>query len=119
MRAAKALALPVTDINTWSDFGTKVVITFNADMTDALPGAIEGVEAIVGHKFRQTHLLAQVLVGDLSFHSCPAFSSKGCQTHSSMKGQKALEYERLEFIGDAILDFCTQPLVHVAPHREV
>ncbi|KAH6914993.1 hypothetical protein BKA70DRAFT_1257649 [Coprinopsis sp. MPI-PUGE-AT-0042] len=87
LRAAKALALPVADINTWSDFGTKVVITFNTDMTEALPGAIEGVEGIVGHKFRQTHLLAQVL------------------THTAMKGHKALEYERLEFIGDAILDF--------------
>lgn len=63
LRAAKAMALPVADINTWSDFGTKVVITFNSDMNDALPGAIEGVEAIIGHKFRQTHLLAQVLVG--------------------------------------------------------
>ncbi|EAU84711.2 hypothetical protein CC1G_00230 [Coprinopsis cinerea okayama7 len=84
---AKALSIPIPGINTWSDLGMQVVIPFTTDAIELRPGSIEAVEGIIGHRFQQPHLLAQIL------------------THTSVHGSKVLTYERLEFIGDAILDF--------------
>ncbi|KAH9999338.1 hypothetical protein BJV77DRAFT_1058384 [Russula vinacea] len=58
------------------------------DVTTRLrPGTVEAIEDIMGHKFHRPHILAQAL------------------THASIQGFEMTCYQRLEFLGDAILDF--------------
>ncbi|KAL5527188.1 hypothetical protein ACEPAG_5979 [Sanghuangporus baumii] len=87
LKVTKALNIPVPHIDRWSDFGRKALAP-PPEVTAKLPtGSIQAVEAIIGHKFNHPHLLAQAL------------------THASISGNEMTSYERLEFIGDAILDF--------------
>ncbi|KAI0069087.1 ribonuclease III [Artomyces pyxidatus] len=87
LKASKALNIAVPSVDRWSDFGRKALAP-PPDVTAQLkPGTVEAVEAILGRKFQRPHLLAQAL------------------THASIQGYEMTCYERLEFIGDAILDF--------------
>ncbi|KAF8639433.1 hypothetical protein AX16_010288 [Volvariella volvacea WC 439] len=87
LKVAKALKVPIYDIDQWSDFGRKVLAP-PPMITAKLPsGTIGAVESIIGHQFNYPHLLAQAL------------------THTSYPGIDTTTYERFEFIGDAILDF--------------
>ncbi|KAL5508450.1 DCL1_2 [Sanghuangporus vaninii] len=87
LKVTKALNIPVPHIDRWSDFGRKALAP-PPEVTAKLPtGSIQAVETIIGHKFNHPHLLAQAL------------------THASISGNEMTSYERLEFIGDAILDF--------------
>lgn len=87
LQATKALTIPLSNIDRWSDFGRKV-LTPPPNMTAKLrPGSIAAIEKIIGHRFNRPHLLGQAM------------------THSSIQGYESTSYERLEFIGDAILDF--------------
>ncbi|KAJ6538596.1 hypothetical protein B0H10DRAFT_2140601 [Mycena sp. CBHHK59/15] len=87
LKAAKAMNLPFPNVEQWSDFGRKLLIPPPTITAKLKPGALEAVETIVKHKFKHPHLLAQAL------------------THSSVSAFERVSYERLEFIGDAILDF--------------
>ncbi|KAG6918930.1 hypothetical protein DXG01_010585 [Tephrocybe rancida] len=85
LQVAKALGIPILGINTWADFAAKgVAAPLNLSLKRE---STEGVEAIIGYKVAQPRLLAQAL------------------THSSVVGHDSTFTERLEFIGDAILDF--------------
>ncbi|KAG6890960.1 hypothetical protein C0995_000917 [Termitomyces sp. Mi166 len=85
LQATKALGIPILGINTWSDFAKKGTRTsFNLSLKKA---SIEGVETIIGYKVKQPQFLSQAL------------------SHSSVAGHDSTFTERLEFIGDAILDF--------------
>ncbi|KIJ70179.1 hypothetical protein HYDPIDRAFT_78543 [Hydnomerulius pinastri MD-312] len=87
LQAAKALQVPIPHAQQWRDFQRKALAPPSNVTAPLRQGTTEAVEAIVGHKFRHPHLLAQAL------------------THASIEGHDATCYERLEFLGDAILDF--------------
>ncbi|KDR83836.1 hypothetical protein GALMADRAFT_150895 [Galerina marginata CBS 339.88] len=87
LQATKALTIPLSNIDRWSDFGRKVLTPPPNIIAKLRPGSIAAIEKIIGHKFNRPHLLGQAM------------------THSSIQGYESTSYERLEFIGDAILDF--------------
>ncbi|KAH7887826.1 hypothetical protein F5I97DRAFT_1952052 [Phlebopus sp. FC_14] len=87
LQAAKALQLPIPRAEEWRDFRRNVLVPPSNITAPLREGAREAVEEIIGHKFHHPHLLAQAL------------------THASIEGYDAACYERLEFLGDAILDF--------------
>ncbi|KAF8268238.1 hypothetical protein EI94DRAFT_1661195 [Lactarius quietus] len=87
LNASKALRIAVPSIDQWSDFGRKALAPPPDVTTRLQPGTIEAIEGIMGHKFNRPHLLAQAL------------------THASIQGFEMTCYQRLEFLGDAILDF--------------
>jgi endoribonuclease Dicer len=103
----KALNIPIPNIDRWSDFGRKVLAPPPNITAKLRPGSIEAVEAIIGHKFNRPHLLAQALVDPFTscFHVHTDMHYQPAQTHASIQGFESTSYERLEFIGDAILDF--------------
>ncbi|KAI9448216.1 hypothetical protein H4582DRAFT_2140361 [Lactarius indigo] len=87
LNASKALRIAVPSIDQWSDFARKALAPPPDVTTRLRPGAVEAIEEIMGHKFNRPHLLAQAL------------------THASIQGFEMTCYQRLEFLGDAILDF--------------
>ncbi|KIK99243.1 hypothetical protein PAXRUDRAFT_30619 [Paxillus rubicundulus Ve08.2h10] len=87
LQAAKALQVPIPLAQQWHDFRRKALAPPSAVTRPLRQGTTEAVEAIIGHRFDHPHLLAQAL------------------THASIEGYDATCYERLEFLGDAILDF--------------
>ncbi|KAI0269161.1 hypothetical protein BC834DRAFT_820033 [Gloeopeniophorella convolvens] len=87
LNVSKALHIGVPSIDQWSDFARKALAP-PPDVTARLrPGTVEAIEEIVGRKFNRPHMLAQAL------------------THASIQGYEMTCYQRLEFLGDAILDF--------------
>ncbi|GLB33718.1 putative PAZ domain containing protein [Lyophyllum shimeji] len=87
LNVIKALGIPVTDIQTWSDFGRRLV-AIPPDLSSRVNSeSIHAVEDIIGYNVKQPHLIAYAL------------------THSSIQDRQPSIRERLEFIGDAILDF--------------
>ncbi|KAF8138575.1 hypothetical protein EV363DRAFT_1394017 [Boletus edulis] len=89
LQAAKALQVPIPLIHQWQDFRRMALAIPATSSRPLREGTTQAVEAIIGHRFRLPHLLAQAL------------------THASIDGYDATCYERLEFLGDAILDFLT------------
>ncbi|KAJ4481439.1 hypothetical protein C8J55DRAFT_560005 [Lentinula edodes] len=87
LKAAKALNLPLPSIEKWSDFGQRVEKVFEPVSVQISSSTIEAVEAVIGCQFKRPQFLVQAL------------------THISKTGDHSTTYERLEFIGDAILDF--------------
>ncbi|KAI0035664.1 hypothetical protein K488DRAFT_42913 [Vararia minispora EC-137] len=87
LRASKALCIAIPRVDRWADFA-KQALAPPPEVTGKLrAGTVEAIEKILGHRFMRPHLLAQAL------------------THASIQGYEMTCYERLEFIGDAILDF--------------
>jgi endoribonuclease Dicer len=105
LRAVKALGLPVPQIDRWLDFSRKVLAPPPNVTAKLRTGTIEAVEAIIGHKLQHPHLLAQALVSQISLNEHLDDLLLIRQTHESIQGFESTTYERLEFIGDAILDF--------------
>jgi endoribonuclease Dicer len=62
LMAAKAMNMPFQHIETWSDFGRKLLIPPSKITAKLKPGALAAVEAVIKHKFKYPHLLAQALV---------------------------------------------------------
>jgi len=62
LRALKTMTIPLPGINTWSDFGARVVIPYPSTVATLPPESIQAVERIIGHQFRLPHLLAQAMV---------------------------------------------------------
>ncbi|KAF8211200.1 hypothetical protein K438DRAFT_1568952 [Mycena galopus ATCC 62051] len=87
LMAAKAMNIPFPNAEKWSDFGYKLLIPPPTISAKLRPGALEAVETIINHKLKHPHILAQAL------------------THASVSGFDRVSYERLEFLGDAILEF--------------
>ncbi|KAI9001162.1 ribonuclease III [Trametes punicea] len=99
LRAARQLQIPLPNVAQWTDFARigaaqqqhqQLVggAALEPSVTALHPATIEAVQAIVGSTFSKPTLLAQAL------------------THgSAFGGTEGASYERLEFIGDAILDF--------------
>ncbi|KAF5317594.1 hypothetical protein D9611_014873 [Ephemerocybe angulata] len=96
--AMKALTVPIPGINTWSDFGARVVIPYPHRVAQLREGSLPVLENIIGHKFQQPHLLAQAM------------------THTTARTSGMTSYERLEFIGDAILDFMVIRYIYDRDH---
>ncbi|KAF4602175.1 hypothetical protein EYR40_005379 [Pleurotus pulmonarius] len=87
LRAAKTLNVPILNISQWSDFCHKIQAPPLSEAARLPSDSVDAVETIIGHKFIRPQLLAEAL------------------THISIHGKDTTSYERLEFIGDAILDF--------------
>ncbi|KAI0649982.1 ribonuclease III [Trametes meyenii] len=94
LQAARRLQIPLPNVAQWTDFARMGALqqppaAAAAPNVAALqPHTLEAVQAVVGSTFSKPELLAQAL------------------THGSAFGSAELaSYERLEFIGDAILDF--------------
>lgn len=73
LQVTKAMTLPLSHIDRWSDFGRKV-LTPPPNFTAKLrAGSIAAIEQIIGHKFNRPHLLAQAMVYreimEASFHA--------------------------------------------------
>ncbi|GBE79140.1 hypothetical protein SCP_0203370 [Sparassis crispa] len=87
LRVTTALTGALREISRWSDFAQQVIAP-SPVVIATFPGKTqEAVEAILGCKFKEPRLLAQAL------------------THPSINAQHLSCYDRLEFLGDAILDF--------------
>ncbi|OCH93588.1 ribonuclease III [Obba rivulosa] len=103
LRAAKVLNVGVTEIEQWSDFGRRAsfvhVPPSTARSVESFADMLRAVERIVGCKFEKPHLLLQAL------------------THASIRGYEVLNYDRLEFLGDAILDFLVIRYVYERHHH--
>ncbi|KAJ6509901.1 hypothetical protein C8R47DRAFT_1034846 [Mycena vitilis] len=104
LMAAKAMNIPLPNVEKWSDFGRKLLIPPPTVSAKLEPSALRAVQGIIKHEFKHPHILAQALVRSFS-----AFMSMGLyllvQTHASVSGFERVSYERLEFLGDAILEF--------------
>ena len=62
LQVTKALTIPLSNVDRWSDFGRKV-LTPSPDATVKLPaGSISAIEDKIGHKFNRPHLLGQAMV---------------------------------------------------------
>ena len=106
LQAAKALQVPIPLIHQWQDFRRMALAVPSASNRPLRQGTTEAVEAIIGHHFQLPHLLSQALVNDLILRrSFACILIRKIQTHASVDGYDATCYERLEFLGDAILDF--------------
>ncbi|KAJ8501426.1 hypothetical protein ONZ51_g579 [Trametes cubensis] len=93
LRAAKRLQIPLPNVAQWTDFARIAAEHPTAQhahpsVVDLRLDTVEAVQTIVGAIFSRPALLAQAL------------------THgSAFGGTEGASYERLEFIGDAVLDF--------------
>jgi endoribonuclease Dicer len=87
LRVIKALRLPVADVEQWEDFRRKALAPPSNVTARLRGGTLSAVEEIIGASFKYPHLLSQAL------------------THGSIHGYDNTCYERLEFLGDAVLDF--------------
>ncbi|KAJ7499006.1 hypothetical protein FB451DRAFT_1203918 [Mycena latifolia] len=87
LMAAKVMNMPFPNVEKWSDFGRKLLLPPSTITAKLKPGALQAIERITNQKFKHPHILSQAL------------------THASVSAAERVSYERLEFIGDAILDF--------------
>ncbi|KAJ4466505.1 hypothetical protein J3R30DRAFT_3689707 [Lentinula aciculospora] len=88
LKAAKALNIPLPRIEKWADFGQKAQKFAPEPISVQISSStIEAIEATVGCQFKRPQFLVQAL------------------THITKTSVQSTTYERLEFIGDAILDF--------------
>ncbi|KAF9452469.1 ribonuclease III [Macrolepiota fuliginosa MF-IS2] len=87
LRAAKALMIPFFEVEEWSDFDRKVRMPYPNASDSLEPSVIRSIEDIICHTFRRPHLLALALA------------------HSTFNNMEMKNHQRLEFIGDAVLDF--------------
>lgn len=65
LQATKALTIPLSNIDRWSDFGRKVLTPPPNSIAKLRPGSVEAIEKIIGHKFNRPHLLHQAMVSIL------------------------------------------------------
>ncbi|OZJ04712.1 hypothetical protein BZG36_01815 [Bifiguratus adelaidae] len=92
LEAAIALGLPFANIKSWSDFAIALAQE-EAQRTPVQPLLaekhvdIDRIEELCGYKFKDRMLVEEAM------------------THASWPGGRC--YQRLEFLGDAVLDFCT------------
>ncbi|KAF5369839.1 hypothetical protein D9758_001134 [Tetrapyrgos nigripes] len=87
LRVMKALRLPLSGIEEWSDLGRKHTAPPLYGSVKFNPTNVEAIESIIGCHFQRPEFLALAL------------------THVSQSKSQASSYERFEFIGDAVLEF--------------
>lgn len=73
LKVAKALTLPIANVEKWSDFGRKALLPPATAALKLRRESIVAVENIIGHKFKRPHLLAQALVGPSIIRHIPCF----------------------------------------------
>ncbi|KAG2230115.1 hypothetical protein INT48_006272 [Thamnidium elegans] len=90
LQAARQLQVPLETVQLWSDFNQlfeieKIQCSYDPSLREC---SIERVTEIVGHDFKNKGLIVEAL------------------THASVPVSSVPCYQRLEFLGDAVLDFC-------------
>ncbi|KAH9947264.1 hypothetical protein B0H21DRAFT_345297 [Amylocystis lapponica] len=85
LSVTKTLKVAVPGVEHWSDFARIATPSDNDNRLQIQ--TVTAVESLVGRQFTRRYLLAQAL------------------THASVKGPNVCSYDRLEFLGDAILDY--------------
>lgn len=88
LRAAIQLGVPLRNIRVWSDFHKtfkRPLSRYDATLREV---NVQRVTDIIGYEFKDPSLLVEALT-----HASVPISSVPC-------------YQRLEFLGDAVLDFC-------------
>ncbi|GAB7360413.1 hypothetical protein MBLNU230_g8369t1 [Neophaeotheca triangularis] len=84
---------------TWSDH-TESLGSLKADPTRSSSVNLPKLEELIGHKFNQPSLLLEAV------------------THASSQGAaSSMSYERLEFLGDAVLDLIITPKLFAHPRK--
>lgn len=68
LRAAKALTIPFTEIEEWSDLARRDCIPLASKSQHLDTSTITAVENIIGHTIQKTHLLALALVSLRNFN---------------------------------------------------
>lgn len=87
LKAAKALMIPFTGIEEWCDLDRDDCIPQPSTGRHLETSAVNAIEGIIGHALQKKHLLTLALI------------------HSTFNTAEMKNHQRLEFIGDAILDF--------------
>ncbi|KAF5387826.1 hypothetical protein D9615_000336 [Tricholomella constricta] len=87
LKVSRALGIPISDIHAWTDLVKMAASPPPSSVPKLRPGSIERVEDIIGYQIEQPHVLAHALM------------------HPSIHGHNSTVSQRLEFVGDAILDF--------------
>ncbi|KAH9938657.1 ribonuclease III domain-containing protein [Fomitopsis serialis] len=94
LKAMKTMNIAIPSIEQWTDFA-RIMGRSPAPARNFVPLVdVKALEAIVGCEIKNRDLFAQAL------------------THSSVHGPGYTGYERLEFVGDAILDFLVARFVY-------
>lgn len=89
LRVMKRLHFNMPEITGWSDFWRSYASSVPSQETpcNLSPSTIEAVQELTGCRFLRPALVAEAL------------------THGSLSNQESTTYDRLEFLGDGILDF--------------
>ncbi|CCM05650.1 uncharacterized protein FIBRA_07880 [Fibroporia radiculosa] len=94
LQTMKVLSVNIPGVEQWSDF-SRLFTSQTSPSTVPLPTAtVRAVETIVGNVFARPQLLAQAL------------------THTSIGAHDDRTYDRLEFVGDAVLDFLVVQFIY-------
>nr|CAG8438547.1 9096_t:CDS:2 [Entrophospora candida] len=89
LKCARALEVPFDDITEWEQFSQWNKNLPRVSIKDHKSVDIKRIEEICGYTFNNKNLIAEAL------------------THASLPNSTTSCYQRLEFLGDAILDFLT------------
>ncbi|KAJ7591157.1 hypothetical protein C8J56DRAFT_1003709 [Mycena floridula] len=89
LSVTKSLNISLPNVAQFSDFGIKSATFAHKIAAELEPGSLAAVEDIIGYRFRRPQILAEAL------------------THASKKYSTDFQsfFEKLEFIGNAILEF--------------
>ncbi|KAF8322084.1 hypothetical protein DL93DRAFT_2051002 [Clavulina sp. PMI_390] len=87
LKISKDLGCYLPRVDRWSDFGRKVLAPPPEWTAELSAESITAIEMITGYSITKPHIIAQAL------------------THTSIHGTDVPCYERLEFLGDAVLDY--------------
>ena len=112
LQAARRLQVNVPNVAQWADYARLAAEHGTAGQSAGpLPAreTLEAVERIFGSQFRRPELVGQALVSASFVGARRASSPQRIQSHTAKVDQKDVKgksYDTLEFLGDAILDFC-------------
>lgn len=108
LMVCKVIGLPIPNVSRWSDFARKVIIPSPNEAYPIKQEHVDEIERTIGFKFSRPELLQLALVSVANRHRMFESSDvTGGQTHKSATASHTETYERFEFLGDAVLDFCT------------
>jgi hypothetical protein len=115
VEATKVLRIPIPFIDRWTFLSENALAEYS-EMPSVLPrGSLEAVETLVGIKLDNPCFLVHALVS----HSCLLQFTKALNNKLKSCGGKGSQYksagfQRLEFLGDAVLDLRARIMLHAS-----